>query len=48
VIGVIWFEAVKELDWRLASTPSAAKTFGANAAQGRYQTPWTTHSVPNL
>jgi len=32
VIGVIWFEAQKELDWRLASTPAAAKVFGENAA----------------
>jgi beta-mannanase len=46
VIGVIWFEAVKELDWRLASTPAAAKAFGENAAQDRYRTPWTTRSFP--
>lgn len=46
VIGVIWFEAQKELDWRLASTPAAAKAFGENAAAERYQTPWTTRGVP--
>jgi beta-mannanase len=48
VVGVIWFEAVKEIDWRLASTSAAAKAFGENASQSRYQTPWTTHSIPNL
>lgn len=46
VIGVIWFEATKELDWRLASTPEAAKAFGENAAQDRYRTPWTPRSLP--
>ncbi len=47
VIGVIWFEAVKEIDWRLASTPDAAQAFGENASQARYQTPWNTYSIPH-
>jgi mannan endo-1,4-beta-mannosidase len=46
VIGVIWFETKKELDWRLASTPAAAKIFGAAAAQPRYRTPWSTNTAP--
>jgi hypothetical protein len=46
IIGLIWFEAVKEIDWRLAVTPGAAKAFGENANQPRYQAPWTTHSFP--
>ena len=46
VIGVIWFEADKELDWRLSSTPAAARAFGAAAAQARYQVSWTTNTIP--
>ena len=40
VIGVLWFEAVKEIDWRIAHTPGSAAAFGAGAADARYQTPW--------
>jgi mannan endo-1,4-beta-mannosidase len=46
VIGVIWFEAVKELDWRLASTPAAASAFATGAANPRYDAPWTPAGVP--
>lgn len=46
VIGVIWFETVKELDWRLAATPAAADAFGAGAAQRRYQVTWSTNTFP--
>lgn len=46
VIGVIWFETVKEVDWRLAATPAAAKEFGDGAAQQRYQTTWSTNTIP--
>ena len=48
VVGVIWFEAVKEIDWRLSASPAAAKAFGENAAQDRYLTPWTTRSFPTI
>lgn len=46
VIGLIWFEARKELDWRLAGTPAAARAFGEGAAQQRYQVTWSTNTVP--
>jgi mannan endo-1,4-beta-mannosidase len=46
IIGVIWFETRKELDWRLSSTPAAAKAFGAGAAQARYRVRWSTNTVP--
>jgi hypothetical protein len=34
-IRVIWFETRKELDWCLATTPDAARAFGAGAATRR-------------
>jgi mannan endo-1,4-beta-mannosidase len=46
VIGVIWFEVRKELDWRLSSTPAAARAFGAAAATARYQVTWSTNTIP--
>jgi hypothetical protein len=46
VIGVIWFEANKELDWRIASTPDAAAAFAAGAANTTYDVTWTPSGVP--
>ncbi len=48
VIGVIWFEAVRELDWRLAKTPVAAAAYAAAAADPRYAVTWTRDSVGRL
>jgi beta-mannanase len=46
VIGVIWFETVKEIDWRLAVVPAAAAAFAQGAATPRYDTPWAPNGVP--
>jgi mannan endo-1,4-beta-mannosidase len=46
VIGVIWFEATKEIDWRIASSPPAAAAFAKGASAPRYATGWTTNGVP--
>jgi len=46
VIGVIWFETDKEIDWRIASAPSAAAAFAKGAANARYDTAWTPNGVP--
>lgn len=46
IIGVIWFEAVKEIDWRVANSPAAAAAFGTGAADPRYDTPWAPNGYP--
>ena len=46
VIGVIWFEATKEIDWRIALKPAAASAFAQGAADPRYDAPWAPNGVP--
>ena len=46
VIGVIWFETVKEIDWRIAVVPASARAFAAGAADPRYDAPWRPNHVP--
>jgi len=46
VIGLIWFEARKEIDWRIAIAPKAAAAFAEGAADPRYDTPWSPAGVP--
>ena len=46
VIGLIWFETVKEADWRVANSQAAAAAFATGAANPRYDTRWNTNGVP--
>ncbi|MGE5827813.1 MAG: glycoside hydrolase family 26 protein [Micromonosporaceae bacterium] len=46
IIGVIWFEVDKEIDWRIAGVPSSAAAFATGAADPRYDTTWTPAGVP--
>jgi hypothetical protein len=46
VIGVIWFEATKEIDWRIAGSPAAAAAFAEGAADPRYDTTWSPAGHP--
>ncbi|HZN71556.1 MAG TPA: beta-mannanase, partial [Micromonosporaceae bacterium] len=46
VIGVIWFETVKEIDWRIATVPASAAAFAAGAAAPRYDAPWRPNHMP--
>ncbi|MFE2411034.1 glycoside hydrolase family 26 protein [Kitasatospora sp. NPDC059408] len=48
IIGVIWYEARKEVDWRVAASDAAAQAYAAGVSAPRYNTPWTVHSVPAL
>jgi mannan endo-1,4-beta-mannosidase len=41
IIGVIWFEVNKELDWRIVSSPAVAKAFAKAVADPRYQFSWS-------
>jgi hypothetical protein len=40
LIGIIWFEAVKDVDWRIASDSAAASFFAAGFAERLYQMKW--------
>jgi beta-mannanase len=46
VIGVIWFEAVKEIDWRVATVPVSAAAFAQGASDPRYDAPWAPNGIP--
>jgi beta-mannanase len=46
VIGVIWFEINKEVDWRITRTPVAARAFGNGAGADRYQVTWSRNTTP--
>ncbi|MBV2152073.1 glycoside hydrolase family 26 protein [Kitasatospora sp. SUK 42] len=48
IIGVIWYEARKEVDWRIAGSPAAAEAYAAGVSAPRYNTPWTVRSEPAL
>ncbi|MFE9656576.1 glycoside hydrolase family 26 protein [Micromonospora sp. NPDC006431] len=41
IIGLIWFEVNKELDWRIVSSSAAAKAFAQSVAGPRYQFTWS-------
>jgi mannan endo-1,4-beta-mannosidase len=44
VLGAIWFEAVREADWRIGTNPSAAEAYAAGADDIRYAVRWTPES----
>ncbi|MCW3816910.1 glycoside hydrolase family 26 protein [Micromonospora sp. DR5-3] len=46
IIGLIWFEVDKELDWRVVSSPASAAAFAKAVANPRYQFSWSPDMVP--
>jgi mannan endo-1,4-beta-mannosidase len=44
IIGFIWYEAVKETDWRIAGS-AAGKAFAAGVSGPRYDIQWSPNSV---
>ena len=46
VIGLIWFEVDKELDWRIVSSPAVARAFATAVADPRYQFGWSPDMRP--
>lgn len=46
IVGVIWFEVTKEIDWRLAGNPASMRAYAAGARAKRYAVTWTTNTVP--
>jgi mannan endo-1,4-beta-mannosidase len=46
IIGLIWFEVDKELDWRIASSRAAAAAFAQGVASPRYDLRWSPTMVP--
>ncbi|MBY8874550.1 beta-mannanase [Micromonospora sp. PLK6-60] len=48
IIGLIWFEVDKELDWRIASSPAVAAAFAQSVADPRYRFSWSPEMRPRL
>ncbi|WP_326557710.1 glycoside hydrolase family 26 protein [Micromonospora sp. NBC_01796] len=46
IIGVIWFEVDKELDWRIVSSRASATAFAQAVAAPRYDLRWSPEMVP--
>ncbi|HEV7897607.1 MAG TPA: glycosyl hydrolase [Planosporangium sp.] len=46
IIGFIWYEAVREADWRIASSQAASKAFAELAADPRYAVAWAPGLLP--
>ncbi|MGW4567233.1 glycoside hydrolase family 26 protein [Streptomyces sp. NPDC004561] len=46
IIGVVWFEAVREIDWRVTASAASADAFAAGVSAPRYRTPWSPTSEP--
>ena len=40
IIGVLWFELSKEIDWRIAASPGAVRAFTQGAGDKRYAQRW--------
>ncbi|MFE6746712.1 glycoside hydrolase family 26 protein [Kitasatospora purpeofusca] len=48
IIGLIWYEAVKEVDWRITASGPAAAAYAAGVSAPRYAGQWTVRSQPLL
>ncbi|MEV0154729.1 glycosyl hydrolase [Micromonospora sp. NPDC050686] len=48
IIGLIWFEVDKELDWRVTSSPAVAAAFAQGVADPRYRFTWSPDMRPRL
>jgi hypothetical protein len=48
VIGIIWFEVDKELDWRITRSPASAEAFADGAADERYAVTWSRNTIPRV
>ncbi|MGW4155854.1 glycoside hydrolase family 26 protein [Micromonospora chersina] len=46
IIGLIWFEVDKELDWRIVSSPAVARAFATAVADPRYRFGWSPDMRP--
>ncbi|MFD2765516.1 glycoside hydrolase family 26 protein [Micromonospora eburnea] len=46
IIGLIWFEVNKELDWRIESSPASARAFAQAVAAPRYDLRWSPDMLP--
>ncbi|MFE7188641.1 glycoside hydrolase family 26 protein [Kitasatospora sp. NPDC057541] len=46
IIGLIWYEAVKEVDWRVTASAASAAAYAAGVSAPRYAGQWTVRSQP--
>jgi beta-mannanase len=48
IIGFIWYEAVRETDWRVAASRLASSTFAEGVADPRYAVRWSRDMLPRV
>ncbi|MFD9220022.1 glycoside hydrolase family 26 protein [Streptomyces sp. NPDC060064] len=48
IIGIIWYQAVKEIDWRVGTSHASSAAFTAGALASRYQQKWEPGMAPRL
>ncbi|GGM21963.1 glycoside hydrolase family 26 protein [Dactylosporangium sucinum] len=46
IIGFMWYESVKETDWRIAASPAASAAFAAGVATPYFSATWAPDTVP--
>ncbi len=46
VIGFIWYEGIKETDWRVTSSAEVSRAFAQGVAQPYFDASWSPYSVP--
>ncbi|MET7966437.1 glycosyl hydrolase [Micromonospora sp. NPDC005305] len=46
ILGLIWFEVDKELDWRIVSSPAVTRAFATAVADARYRFSWSPELLP--
>jgi hypothetical protein len=46
LIGLIWFEVDKEMDWRIVSSRAASAAFAQSVAAPRYDVRWSPELIP--
>ncbi|MGW7819854.1 glycoside hydrolase family 26 protein [Streptomyces puniciscabiei] len=46
IIGVIWYEAVKVIDWRITTSAGSVSAFTSGISAPRYRTPWAPDTEP--
>jgi mannan endo-1,4-beta-mannosidase len=48
IIGFLWYESVKETDWRIAASKAASAAFAEGVAQPYYAARWSPDMVPRI
>ncbi|MFI6036475.1 glycoside hydrolase family 26 protein [Streptomyces sp. NPDC051315] len=46
IIGVIWYQAFRVIDWRVTTSPESVTAFASGVSAPRYRTPWSPDAEP--